>query len=151
MDTAWVQVFVLSLAECVAPAGKTVCHEQVLELEFVSREDCEVALEQLLDLKNESERVIVNADRSSCTSTARKREVWSSVDAADAALADAPGWRKPSEVDGNDDFIQVAHEERLAAVPECSDDGAVYPCRQGAIIVEEPASRKIEVWRVDKQ
>jgi len=50
MDTAWIQVFVLTLSECVAPAGKTVCHEHEFELQFLTRADCEVALQQLVSL-----------------------------------------------------------------------------------------------------
>ena len=34
MDTAWIQVFVLTLSECVAPAGKTICQEQAFELDY---------------------------------------------------------------------------------------------------------------------
>ena len=60
METAWIQVFILSISECVAPAGKTVCQEQQFELEFLTRSDCEVALEQFIALKDESERVIVD-------------------------------------------------------------------------------------------
>ena len=72
MDTAWIQVFILSISECVAPAGKTVCQEQQFELEFLTRSDCEVALEQFIALKDESERVIVDKDASSCFSTAQE-------------------------------------------------------------------------------
>ncbi len=147
MDTAWIQVFVLTISECVAPAGKTVCQEQQMQLEFLTRSDCESALEQFLALKEESERVIVNRDQSTCTSTARKREVWESIAAADAALANSPGWQAPEAADGEADFQQAAHERRLAEVPECSAAKPVFPCRQGPIIVEEPASRKVEVWR----
>ena len=48
MDTAWIQVFVLTLTECVAPAGKTVCQERELELQFLTESDCKAALEQLV-------------------------------------------------------------------------------------------------------
>ena len=147
MDTAWIQVFVLTISECVAPAGKTVCQEQQMQLQFLTRSDCEAALEQMLVLKEESERVIVNRDQSSCTSTARKREVWKSIGEADAALANSPGWQAPAIAESEADFQQSAHERRLADVPECSADKPVFPCRQGTIIVEEPASRKVEVWR----
>ena len=54
MDTAWIQVFVLTLAECAAPAGKTICQEREFDLQFLTRADCEVALEQLVTLKQES-------------------------------------------------------------------------------------------------
>ncbi len=151
MDTAWIQVFILSISECVAPAGKTVCQEQQFELEFLTRSDCEVALEQFLALKEESERVIVNKDASSCTSTARKREVWDSIESADTALAATPGWRAPDASEGEADFMQAAHEQRLAEIPECNDARPVYPCSQGPIIIEEPASRKVEVWRLESE
>ena len=39
MDTGWIQVFVLTLAECVAPPGKTVCQEQQVHYQFVEREE----------------------------------------------------------------------------------------------------------------
>ena len=44
MDASWIQVFVLTLAECVPPAGKAVCQEQQFELVFVSQGDREYAL-----------------------------------------------------------------------------------------------------------
>ena len=71
MDTAWVQVFVLTLAECVAPAGKTVCQEQQLDLAFASERDCEVALEAFLTLKDASPNVIVDRSKSRCAPSAR--------------------------------------------------------------------------------
>ena len=113
METAWIQVFILSISECVAPAGKTVCQEQQFELEFLTRSDCEVALEQFIALKDESERVIVDKDASSCYSTARKREVWDSIESADTALAATPDWRAPDAAEGQEDFIQAAHDQRL--------------------------------------
>lgn len=149
MDTAWIQVFVLTISECVAPAGKTVCQEREFELEFLTRADCETALEQFIALKEESERVIVDPDASHCASTARKREVWDSIEAADTALAGTPGWQAPDAAEGEEDFMQAAHEQRLAEVPECDDAQPIYPCSRGAIIIEEPASRKVEVWRLE--
>ena len=72
MDTAWIQVFVLTIAECVTPAGKTICQEQQLEMVFLNENDCNVALEQLVSLKSDAEDVIVDAERSKCTPTARR-------------------------------------------------------------------------------
>ena len=66
MDPAWIQVFVLTLAECVAPAGKTVCQEREFDLQFLTRADCEFALEQLVSLKDDSASVIIYRDKSSC-------------------------------------------------------------------------------------
>ena len=151
METAWIQVFILSISECVAPAGKTVCQEQQFELEFLTRSDCEVALEQFVALKEESERVIVDKDGSSCFSTARKREVWDSIESADTALSSTPDWRAPDAAEGEADFMQAAHDQRLAEIPECNDARPVYPCSQGLIIVEEPPSRQIEVWRLESE
>ena len=36
MDTAWIPIFILTFAECVAPAGKTVCQEQEFQLQFLT-------------------------------------------------------------------------------------------------------------------
>ena len=68
MDTAWIQVFVLTIAECVAPAGKTVCQEREFELLFLTQADCQVALEQFVTLKDESANVIVDRSASGCAS-----------------------------------------------------------------------------------
>jgi hypothetical protein len=65
MDTAWIQVFVLTLSECVAPAGKTVCQEQSFELQFLTEADCNYALQQLVSLKQESESVIIDPAKAS--------------------------------------------------------------------------------------
>lgn len=76
MDVAWVQVFVLTLAECIAPAGKTVCQEHEFELMFLSQSDCEVALEQLVTLKDAAENVIVDKSKSGCAPSARQQSVF---------------------------------------------------------------------------
>ena len=47
MDTAWIQVFVLTLSECVAPTGKTVCQPQETQYVFYDRRDCEAVLQAL--------------------------------------------------------------------------------------------------------
>ena len=59
MDTGWIQVFVLTLAECVAPAGKTVCQEQQVQYQFVDRQQCKAVLQQLIDYSSAAENVIV--------------------------------------------------------------------------------------------
>ncbi len=149
MDTAWIQVFVLTIAECVAPAGKTVCQEQVIEIDFLSQGDCEAALEQFIESKNANERVILNVDKTSCKSTARKREVWASMRDINEALAGSEGFEPASAEAAEADFLQVAHEKRLSEVPECVAGANIFPCRQGQIIVEEPPSREVEVWRLE--
>ncbi len=149
MDTAWIQVFVLTISECVAPAGKTVCQQQVSEIDFLSQADCEAALEQFVESKNANERVILNVDQTMCSSTARKREVWPSMEGINEALADSQGYTPANIEEAEADFQQVAHEQRLSEVPECTEQANTYPCRQGPIIVEEPPSRSVEVWRLD--
>ena len=49
MDTAWIKVVVLTLAECVAPEGKTVCQEQEVQYYFYDEAECQRVLEQLID------------------------------------------------------------------------------------------------------
>ena len=95
MDTAWIQVFVLTIAECVAPAGKTVGQEQELEMLFLNENDCKVALQQLVSLKSASESVIVDAGHSKCAPSAREREVFPNMDEVKEALGDTIGWRTP--------------------------------------------------------
>jgi hypothetical protein len=85
MDTAWIQVFVLTLSECVAPAGKTVCQEQSFELQFLTEADCNYALQQLVFLKQESESVIIDPAKASCAPTARQQQVFASLDAIEDA------------------------------------------------------------------
>ena len=94
MDTAWIQVFVLTLAECVAPAGKTVCQERQFELQFLTRADCEFALQQLVSLKQSADNVIVDAGKSRCVVSAREGRVFASVDAVNQPFGE--GASKPS-------------------------------------------------------
>ena len=149
MDTAWVQVFVLTISQCVAPAGKTVCQEEIVTIDFLSQSDCEAALEEFRASKNADERVILNVDASKCSTTARKRQVWASIDSVNEAFATTDGWEPPDAAEAQADFVQVAHEKRLAEVPDCVPGSGVFPCRQGQIIIEEPATREVEVWRLD--
>jgi len=95
MDPAWIQVFVLTLAECVAPAGKTICQECEFDLQFLTRADCEYALEQLVALKDESASVIVNKSNSGCAASARQADVFSSLEAVRSASGDKSAWRDP--------------------------------------------------------
>ena len=147
MDTGWIQVFVLTLAECVAPAGKSVCQESQYELKFLNQKDCEFALEQLVELKSASEQVIVDKSRSGCTATAVEREVFASLSAATTVLSEQPGWRAP-DVDeaAAPSAARVSHEERLDSLETCEDTGGVAPCKVGEIIIEG-AAEQVEVWR----
>ena len=147
MDTAWIQVFVLTLSECIAPAGKTVCQEQQLQYQFADRANCEAVLEQLLEYKHNSEQVIVDADKSSCTPTIRQTQVFSSLDAANRELGDTIDWGALPAKEDKPDFTQTEHQERLAEVPACDSVGGVTPCKIGNIIIEGATVKKTEVWK----
>lgn len=147
MATAWVQVFILTFAECVAPAGKTVCQEQQWQLQFLTRADCEYALEQLLVSKDASERVIVDRQKSGCAPSAAEVQIYESLDAIDGVLGDTANWRAPGEVDQRRKSVNKAHQERLAELMSCEDTSYVAPCRVGDIIVEDASGDNVEVWQ----
>jgi hypothetical protein len=147
MDTGWIQVFVLVLTECVAPAGKTVCQEQELRYEFFDKADCDSVLEQLLTHKGGEENVIVNKEKSACLPTAKKREVFRTLNEAELALADTEGWGRIPASEDAQDFTQKAHQERLASMPSCGDNGGIAPCKIGDIIIEGATEKRTEVWR----
>jgi len=149
MDIAWIQVFVLTLSECVAPAGKTVCQEQTLELQFLTQADCEVALQQLVSLKQESESVIVDPAKASCVSTARQQKVFASLDAIEEANQGKEDWRAPEIEDSGPGVALASHQERLARLPECGEEGVEAPCKVGEIIIEAGDVEPVEVWRRD--
>lgn len=147
MDTAWIQVFVLTIAECVAPAGKTVCQEQELTMQFLSEADCKVALQQLLDLKEESESVIVDHAASRCAPSGRQATTFPTLDDINDANRDTLGWQSPSENGETDDMLAATHAERLANTNTCEETDGVAPCRMGDIILEGADIRSVEVWR----
>lgn len=149
MDIAWIQVFILTLSECVAPAGKTVCQEQEFELQFLSQSDCEFALQQLVSLKQESDKVIIDADNASCTVSARQSKVFTSADGVGEAVGDDKNWRPPKTDGPRPGADKGAHQERLASLPACGEAAGVAPCRIGDIIIEE-ATDSVEVWRRDE-
>ena len=148
MDTAWIQVFVLTLAECVAPAGKTVCQEQQFDLQFLTRNDCEYALEQLLTLKEESSSVIVNRNLSRCTVSAREKNVFASPEDVSKASSGAGEWMDPDPNESAPVPSSLSHAERLASLPECESYEGQDACRMGDIIVESAnEGQVVEVWR----
>ncbi len=149
MDTAWIQVFVLTLSECVAPAGKTVCQEQSFELQFLTQADCEYALEQLVSLKQESESVIIDPARASCAPTARQQTVFASLDAIEEANRDKENWRPPEIQDTGTGVALASHRERLASLPDCGEEGVQAPCKVGEIIIEGGDVGSVDVWRRD--
>lgn len=153
MDTSWIQVFVLTLTECVAPAGKNVCQQQEVQYQFVDRGECEAVLEQLVALKSEDKNVIVDTEGSRCLPTIKQQTVFASLDAANAQLAGSEGWGKlaPERQQQASDGTLSDYEERLASLPECDDAKSVTPCKKGKIIVESDVDEKVEVWREDDE
>jgi len=150
MDTAWIQVFVLTLAECAAPAGKTVCQEREFDLQFLTRADCEVALEQLVSLKEESASVIVNRSKSSCAPSARQTEIFTDPGGVSSASADIEGWKDPVKEEEVASPTRISHQQRLDELPDCEAAGGKLPCKMGGVIVEADAKgESIEVWRRD--
>lgn len=147
MDTGWIQVFVLLLSECVAPEGKTICQEQEVRMDFLSKAECELALQQILDYKDGSESIIVNREKSSCLPTAKKTTVYRSMEQAQSALSGEEGWGEIPVARDTPDFQQKAHLERLASVPACADVNGVAPCKIGEIIIEGATENKTEVWQ----
>lgn len=149
MDTAWIQVFVLTIAECVAPAGKTVCQQQEFDLQFLTRADCEVALEQLITLKDASANVIVDRTRSSCVASARESIVFADPEAIKASTG-AEVWQDPEESSIEPPPSLVSHEDRLEALPDCTEFDGDGACKMGGIIIEAAnQGESVEVWRKD--
>lgn len=149
MATAWIQVFILTLAECVAPAGKTVCQEQHFEMQFLTLRDCEYALEQLITMKEQSDYVIVNRQKSGCAPTAAESESFASLDAINKANKDTAGWRVAGENDDRRIAVNVNHKERLKDLMSCEETDFVVPCKIGDIIVEDATGNSVEVWKRD--
>jgi hypothetical protein len=149
MTTAWIQVFILTFAECVAPAGKTVCQEQQFELQFLSREECEYALQQLISTKDQSDHVIVNRQKSTCVATAVETEVYASLDAINVAHQDTADWRAPAKSDVRRTRAIKDHRERLDILMPCEETSNIAPCKIGDIIVEDATGNSVEVWKSD--
>ena len=147
METAWIQVFILTIAECVAPAGKSVCQEQQFELQFLTRRDCEYAYEQLITMKDELDNVIIDRARSGCAASAVQAEAYESVEAVAAASGDS--WRAPSETEQRRVAVNSQHSARLEQVKPCEETRGQAPCKIGEIIVEEATGDSVEVWRRD--
>ena len=162
MDASWIQVFVLTISECVAPAGKTVCQEQEFDLAFLTRADCEYALEQLITLKDESASVIVDRSKSSCAASARESLVFVSPEAVSGASPKSDGWKEPDEASEKPDEASekpdeasekhasssVTHLDRLEDLPDCEDFDGEGACKMGGIIVEAGnRGESVEVWR----
>ena len=144
MDMTWIQVFVLTLSECIAQAGKTVCQDHEIEMQFLSRAECQVALQELITRKDRFENVIINRQKSGCSVSARESKSFASLDAAKAA-SNADDWR---DLESEKAASLIPHEERLKKLQSCEDSLGIAPCKSGTIIVESTLSgREVQVWR----
>lgn len=145
MDIAWIQVFVLTLSECIAPAGKTICQEQELQWEFTTEADCERAKEQLVFLMDRADDVIVNKEKTHCAASARRQPVFATQE--DVRQQSDTTWAAPPTDEVIPlDFAQEAHLERLENLPACEEVSGVTPCKIGDIIIEGASERQTDVW-----
>ena len=147
MGTAWIKVFVLTLSECIAPPGKTVCQENRFELEFLTRADCEAALQELVELKEASPDVIVDKADTMCRASAREREVFATLAEVSGSVEDKADWREPPTEQQEATELRERYEERLARLKTCEETGGAAPCKMGQIILEGATGEPVEVWR----
>lgn len=151
METAWIQVFVLTLTQCIAPAGKMVCQENTVAYQFANEEDCASALMQMVDLAARADNILIDRERSNCRPGAKQSVVYADADDAKASLANAEDFvlidgKKPPA-----DFMKAAYDERLAKTKPCEDTNGVAPCKIGDIILEAAADKpQTEIWRRKK-
>ncbi len=152
MDIAWIPIFVLTLIECVAPAGKTVCQEQKFELQFVSQSDCEFALQQLVTLKDASETVIVDKSKSTCAPSARQHSTFASATEVAESVSDKQRWMSPDVEEPAPESTGKLHQARLESLVTCEKSKGVAPCKIGEIIIEDATENdSVEVWRRNQQ
>lgn len=137
METAWIQVFILTFVECVAPAGKTVCQQQQFELQFLTRPDCEYALQLLLARRDVEDDVIVDRTSSKCTPSAVERDTYDTADAVRKAHSDTAGWKTPGTADSAthpSDNESGGHRKRLQELKSCAETNGAAPCRTGSTL-----------------
>ncbi len=148
METAWIQVFILTLTQCIAPEGKMVCQEEVVEYQFADQVECEVALYQMFDVAARVDDVIVNREGSYCRAAAKEIRIYAS---ANDAVPQSEGGDDVEMLPIKEprlDFTQTAHIERLQSIPNCTDVANVPPCKIGEIIIESDTEpENIEIWR----
>lgn len=147
MGTAWIKVVVLTLAECVAPEGKTVCQEQQVHYYFFDEAECQKVLEQLIDYRDGFDNVIVNKENSSCLPAAKNWQVFNSRTEVDRFFANTEGLGVLSDEPTPRDSMRERHYKRLQEMPVCDDEKLVTPCRRGDIIVESVSENKTDVWK----
>lgn len=147
MDAAWIKVVVLTLAECVAPQGKTVCQNQEARYYFVDEAECQKVLEQLIDYRDGFDNVIVDKQASGCRPAARNLAVFEDRADADPNFVASDREGIAGAEPKKKDFIQEQHDLRLQSLPVCDDEKLITPCKRGEIIIESVAGNKTEVWK----
>jgi len=148
METAWIQVFILTLTQCIAPAGKMVCQEETVEYHFTNQDDCARALVHMVDLAARADNILVNEQRSDCKPGVMASSVFASDKDARSSLASNAGVVLVDNETPSPDFLKTAHEDRLKDTRSCDETSGVAPCKVGNIIIE-PAAEPVrtEVWR----
>lgn len=148
METGWIQVFVLTLTQCIAPAGKIVCQEETVEYKFTSEEDCARALVQMVDLAARADNILVDRGKSDCKPGVMESKVFASGDDARSSVKTSAGVVLIENKAPPPDFMQSAHADRLKVTKACEETNGVAPCKIGDIIVEAAAeSPRSQVWR----
>jgi hypothetical protein len=148
METAWIQVFILTLTQCIAPAGKMVCQLESVEFQFADQVDCEVALVQMLDVAARVDNVIVKRESSHCRAATKEIKVFASAEDAGQQFEGAENLAMLQVDDPPPDFTQTAHLERLDSLHNCAEVADVPPCKIGEIIIEAAAdSESPMIWR----
>ncbi len=151
METAWIQVFVLTLSQCIAPAGKMVCQEETVQYHFTNEEDCARALVLMVDLAARADNILVDRQRSNCSPGAKESVVYADADGAKKSLANSEDFVLINGKAPPPDFTQVAHAERLESLKTCEETQGAVPCKIGEIILESPADTPTtEIWRREK-
>jgi len=148
METGWIQIFVLTLTQCIAPAGKMVCQEESVEFQFADQVDCEVALVQMMDVAARVDSVIVVRERSNCRAMTKEVEIFASANEAGEPFNGAASVAANVNDDPPLDFTQSAHQERLKELYNCDEVAGVAPCKIGEIIIEAAQDDEdTQVWR----
>ncbi len=148
METAWIQVFVLTLTQCIAPAGKMVCQEETVEYYFASENDCARALVQMVDLAARADNILVDRQKSDCKPGVKETRVFASGDDARSSISAGDNVVLIDNKMPPPDFMQSSHNERLKDLKACDETDGVAPCKIGDIIIEAAAeTSKTQVWR----
>lgn len=148
METAWIQVFVLTLTQCLAPAGKMVCQEEAVEYYFASEDDCARALVQMVDLAARADNILVDRERSDCKAGVRQSQVYASGEEARSSMTGGANVLLIDDQVPPPDFMQSAHNDRLNDMKFCAETDGVAPCKIGDIIIEAAAEGPgTQVWR----